>query len=92
VSRFPIDVLKIDRSFVEAVSTNTTSAALVAAMVQLANSLGITAVAEGVEHPEQAEALRRLGCRLGQGFLFSRPISPTAVDELLAGAGAVSLR
>ena len=86
VSRFPIDVLKIDQSFVEAVSENTTSTALVAAMVQLANSLGITAVAEGVEREEQAEALRRLGCRLGQGFLFARPVPAAQVDDILERA------
>jgi EAL domain-containing protein (putative c-di-GMP-specific phosphodiesterase class I) len=83
VSRFPIDVLKIDRSFVESVAENTTSTALVAAMVQLANSLGITAVAEGVEDHAQADALRRLGCRLAQGFLFARPLPVADVDVLL---------
>jgi EAL domain-containing protein (putative c-di-GMP-specific phosphodiesterase class I) len=88
VSRFPIDVLKIDQSFVEEVSENTTSTALVAAMVQLANSLGITAVAEGVEREEQAEALRRLGCRFGQGHLFARPVAAAEIDALLAAPPA----
>ena len=83
VSRFPIDVLKIDRSFVESVAENTTSTALVAAMVQLANSLGITAVAEGVEDHAQADALRRLGCRLAQGFLFARPLPADEIDHVL---------
>ena len=83
VSRFPIDVLKIDKSFVSSMADSPTSTALVAAMVQLANSLGISAVAEGVEEASQAEALRRLGCRLGQGYLFSMPLTAEEVHPLL---------
>jgi EAL domain-containing protein (putative c-di-GMP-specific phosphodiesterase class I) len=82
VSRFPIDVLKIDKSFVSSMADSPTSTALVAAMVQLANSLGISAVAEGVEEPSQAESLRRLGCRLGQGYLFSMPLTAEEVHPL----------
>ena len=85
VSRFPIDVLKIDKSFVSSMASSPTSTALVAAMVQLANSLGLIAIAEGVEEPEQVEVLRRLGCRLGQGYLWSVPVPASHVERLLLG-------
>jgi EAL domain-containing protein (putative c-di-GMP-specific phosphodiesterase class I) len=83
VSRFPIDVLKIDKSFVSSMASSPTSTALVAAMVQLANSLGIVAIAEGVEEPEQVDVLRRLGCRLGQGYLWSVPVPASRVEHLI---------
>ena len=83
VSRFPIDVLKIDKSFVSSMASSPTSTALVAAMVQLANSLGLIAIAEGVEEPEQVEVLRRLGCRLGQGYLWSVPVPASQVERMI---------
>ncbi|GAC1542271.1 MAG: hypothetical protein NVS3B12_30190 [Acidimicrobiales bacterium] len=73
VLQFPVRVLKIDRSFVEGVATDRQSRAIVAAVVQLATGMGLTAVAEGIEEPDQAEVLRELGCPLGQGYLFGRP-------------------
>ncbi|HWK27218.1 MAG TPA: EAL domain-containing protein [Solirubrobacter sp.] len=69
--RFPMDVLKIDRSFTrDACEDN----ALLRAIVAMGESLGLVLIPEGIEQPEQAEALRALGCRLGQGFLFGRPV------------------
>jgi diguanylate cyclase (GGDEF)-like protein len=79
LKRCPIDTLKIDRSFVAGLGTNAEDTAIVETVIALAGSLGLGVVAEGVETPLQAEALRRLGCTRGQGFLFARPLP---VDDL----------
>jgi diguanylate cyclase (GGDEF)-like protein/PAS domain S-box-containing protein len=80
----PVDVLKIDRSFVEGVLGDGEDRAIVDAVIQLARSLGLETVAEGVESEEQAEALRAMFCVTGQGYHFARPVSPEAIAELLA--------
>ncbi|WP_433065908.1 putative bifunctional diguanylate cyclase/phosphodiesterase [Dactylosporangium sp. CS-033363] len=80
--RFPVDTLKIDRSFVERLSGATPDAALARTIVQLGQSLGMSTVAEGIEQYAQFLALRRMGCDLAQGFYFSRPL-PAADAELL---------
>ena len=69
--QFPMDVLKIDRSFTKDACEDS---ALLNAIVAMGESLGLVLIPEGIEEPEQAEALRALGCRLGQGFLFGRPV------------------
>jgi diguanylate cyclase (GGDEF)-like protein len=69
--KFPMDVLKIDRSFTRDACEDS---ALLHAIVAMGESLGLVLVPEGIEEPEQADALRALGCRLGQGFLFGRPV------------------
>jgi diguanylate cyclase (GGDEF)-like protein len=69
--KFPMDVLKIDRSFTRDACEDS---ALLNAIVAMGESLGLVLVPEGIEEPEQAEVLRALGCRLGQGFLFGRPV------------------
>jgi EAL domain-containing protein (putative c-di-GMP-specific phosphodiesterase class I) len=69
--RFPMDVLKIDRSFTR---DATTDSALLEAIVAMGESLGLVLIPEGIEEPEQVDALRALGCRLGQGFHFGRPV------------------
>ena len=79
---FPIDVLKIDRSFVEGVATDRRSRSVVRSLLALSEGLGLKAVAEGVETPQQLEALRSMGCPFGQGYLLGRPMLAT---ELLAG-------
>ena len=71
--RFDVDLLKVDRSFVHSVSSSAESRAIVAAVVDLAHSLGLESTAEGVETYEQVTALREIGCDTGQGFYFSRP-------------------
>jgi diguanylate cyclase (GGDEF)-like protein/PAS domain S-box-containing protein len=73
--RFPVDVIKIDRSFVMEVMSNPDNATLVETIVNMAHSLKLQVVAEGVETEEQLEFLRGLGCDFAQGFLFSRPLS-----------------
>ena len=86
--RFPVDILKVDRSFVESVTRAESShGELVRTIVGLGRSLRMTTVAEGVETAEQATALRQMGCDYGQGFLFSRPMPAAGIDELLALRG-----
>jgi EAL domain-containing protein (putative c-di-GMP-specific phosphodiesterase class I) len=79
----PVDILKIDRSFVDGVLGDQEDKAIVEAVVQLASSLGLATVAEGVETGDQATLLRDMRCSLGQGYHFARPVSPAAIAELL---------
>ena len=79
----PADTIKIDRSHVAGLPTSASDRALVAAVVQLARTLGVATVAEGVETTEQLEELRRLGCDYGQGYLFSRPVDAGQFADLL---------
>jgi EAL domain-containing protein (putative c-di-GMP-specific phosphodiesterase class I) len=74
LQRFPVDVLKIDRAFVDGVARGGSNAALARTIVALSDALGLRAVAEGVEQEVQQMALAALGCRLGQGYLFARPL------------------
>ena len=73
LERFPIDILKIDRSLVDGVATEARKQRVVATVMALADTLGLSVVAEGIELPEDAEELIALGCRYGQGFLYARP-------------------
>jgi diguanylate cyclase (GGDEF)-like protein len=90
---FPVDTLKIDRSFICDVTTDPGNAAIVEAMVGLARSLGIEPLAEGVETLEQKVFLERIGCTMMQGYLFSRPVGPAELAALLhsSEAGALML-
>ena len=84
--RFPIDTLKIDKSFIDGVTTSAEGHAVVAAITQLGQSLHLEVVAEGLETAEQVEALASLECPLGQGYHFSRPlVAGDAVKLLLTG-------
>ncbi|MDQ1517487.1 MAG: hypothetical protein QOE80_3317 [Actinomycetota bacterium] len=88
--RFPVDVLKLDRAFIEGLGTgaDTTQArAIVRAVIEMAHALQLTLVAEGIETADQAAALCRLGCDLGQGYWFARPQSPDALLDLLRRGG-----
>lgn len=76
LKQFPVDVLKIDRSFVDEVSTNADDAAIVRAIVSMAHNLDIQVVAEGVETAEQLAFLRECECDFVQGYFFSRPVAP----------------
>ena len=73
LERFPIDMLKIDRSLVDGVSSEARKKRVVATVMALADTLGLTVVAEGIELPEDAEELMGLGCKYGQGYLYARP-------------------
>jgi diguanylate cyclase (GGDEF)-like protein/PAS domain S-box-containing protein len=81
--RFPIDILKIDKSFVDGVATEPTASALVDAMIRIGKTLRLETVAEGIEHVEQADRLRALKCDIGQGYLFSRPLPSDAISTFL---------
>jgi diguanylate cyclase (GGDEF)-like protein/PAS domain S-box-containing protein len=85
LQRFPIDVVKVDRSFIDGVENNQDSQAIVRTVFSLGESLGLKIVAEGVETPAQLAFLESEGCRYVQGFLFYKPLSAAEVDELLAG-------
>ena len=78
LQRLPIDVLKIDRSFVSAMMVDPDSVAIVRAVLSLAEALGMSTTAEGIETVELATTLAALGCSSGQGFYFSKPIEPEA--------------
>jgi diguanylate cyclase (GGDEF)-like protein/PAS domain S-box-containing protein len=84
VRHFPIDVLKIDRSFVETVDRNPDDTAIVSAVISMGHALGVDVVAEGVETPEHVRRLRALGCSFAQGFLFSHPVPAGRIEGLLA--------
>ena len=81
--RFPVDMLKVDRSFVDGLGERADDRALVTAITSMAHALDLTVVAEGVETPAQLNALRQLDCDSAQGYLFARPGPVEAIDELL---------
>jgi diguanylate cyclase (GGDEF)-like protein len=81
--RFPLDILKIDRSFVSSLDSMKKNLEVVQAILNLAHHLGMSVVAEGIETPEQLSLLRLLGCELGQGYLFAKPLDAEATETLL---------
>ncbi|MDA8297315.1 MAG: bifunctional diguanylate cyclase/phosphodiesterase [Actinomycetota bacterium] len=88
LQQFPVDVLKIDRSFVSRLDTND-GAALVRTILQLGRDLSLKTLAEGIETPAQLEQLHREGCAAGQGFLLARPCAPGLLAQLLSD-GAIA--
>jgi len=92
LGRFPVDVLKIDKSFVDALGTTETDPSpLVSAIIGLGATLGVHVTAEGIETVEQLVSLRRMGCELGQGFYFARPLAADVLEQrLLAERAAFS--
>jgi EAL domain-containing protein (putative c-di-GMP-specific phosphodiesterase class I) len=91
LKRFPVDILKIDRSFVEGIITHGENATLAEAVVQLGQALQLQTVAEGIETDEQWSTLRDLGCDLGQGFLFARPAEPAQISAMLAKPSEIAV-
>jgi EAL domain-containing protein (putative c-di-GMP-specific phosphodiesterase class I) len=81
--QFPIDALKIDRSFIDRMSVDARSVELVRVMIEMGRTLGLDVIAEGIETEEQAEQLWKLGCAHVQGYRFSRPVRAEAVPGLL---------
>jgi EAL domain-containing protein (putative c-di-GMP-specific phosphodiesterase class I) len=86
---FPVDVLKIDRSFIQLLSGSGQDAAIVSGLVQLAHSLDLEVVAEGVEVAEQRDRLRAERCDLAQGYLFARPLPPAEAEAYLARTAGI---
>jgi EAL domain-containing protein (putative c-di-GMP-specific phosphodiesterase class I) len=82
--RFPVDIVKIDRSFVSGLCADGSGSPLASAVLHMAHALGLTAAAEGVETEDQLAGLRRLDCDLAQGFHFSKPLTPEAFERLVA--------
>ena len=82
--RFPIDVLKIDKSFIDGVHRDSEESALARAILQIGETLNLRTVAEGIEFEEQAQELQLLGCEEGQGFFFARPLDSLSIGALLA--------
>jgi diguanylate cyclase len=91
--RFPVDHVKIDRSFVENLGRDDTSEeSLVAAIVAMARALRVTTIAEGVETPRQADRLHELGCDFAQGFFYAHPASPGQIREIVGRLGIARRR
>ncbi|MBD2691523.1 two-component system response regulator [Anabaena catenula] len=84
--RFPVNILKIDQSFVHDLEKKPKNIGLISTMINLAHTSEMKAVAEGIETPFQLEKLRNLGCDFGQGYLFSQPLAAKSVLDLLASA------
>jgi diguanylate cyclase (GGDEF)-like protein/PAS domain S-box-containing protein len=85
--RFPVDILKVDKSFIDAVAGNAEDSALAQAIIELGHTLRLQTVAEGVEASDQASQLRALQCELGQGYYFAHPLDADQVAALLEGPG-----
>lgn len=81
---FPVDVLKIDRSFISTINISNEKTKIVQAIMTLAQNLGMEAIAEGIETVEQMDQLRTLQCKYGQGYLFSEPVNKNAAEAIIA--------
>jgi EAL domain-containing protein (putative c-di-GMP-specific phosphodiesterase class I) len=95
LQNFPITHLKIDRSFVKDVCSNEQSAKIASSIIALAQTMSLEVIAEGVETEDQMEFLKARGCRIAQGYLFGRPVSPEefekfCLNQLLAGGKHLS--
>ncbi|MDR7273894.1 putative bifunctional diguanylate cyclase/phosphodiesterase [Catenuloplanes atrovinosus] len=90
LQNLPIHAIKIDRSFVQRLGDDSTSSAVTQALVNLAETLGISQIAEGVETPDQLDRLRGLQCAFGQGFFFSNPLPPEELSKVLADERAAA--
>jgi diguanylate cyclase (GGDEF)-like protein/PAS domain S-box-containing protein len=88
--QLPIDILKIPKPFVDGVTAGPTASALARAILELSAALGLAVVAEGIEHADQARVLYELGCRLGQGYHFGRPVPAAELARILPAVAAQS--
>jgi diguanylate cyclase (GGDEF)-like protein len=92
LQQFPVDTLKIDRSFISTMADSPESGALVRTLVQLGKTLGLETLAEGIEESEQRSQLERDQCDSGQGYLFARPLEPDALEVFVTGRSATPER
>lgn len=88
--RFPVDTLKVDKSFVHDLITDAADAGVVSAIIQMGRSLKMRVVAEGVESKDQVSVLRQMACTEAQGYCFGRPMSPADFADLMARRMAVT--
>jgi EAL domain-containing protein (putative c-di-GMP-specific phosphodiesterase class I) len=86
LNRFPANLLKIDKSFIDKMNTNESSRQYVAAIISMGHIMGFDVISEGVEEPEQLETLRSIGCDYIQGFLWGRPLSAEDAEKLVLNA------
>ena len=89
---FPVSSLKIDRSFVQRLDGNPENLGLIPAIISIAKTMGMSAIAEGIETTQQLNQLKTLGCDFGQGYLFSKPVEAQRATELIASANPSPLR
>ncbi len=87
LNRFPANLLKIDKSFIDAMNTSESSRQYVAAIISMGHVMGFDVISEGVEAPDQLETLKDIGCDFIQGFIWGRPLSEQAVEELVDSIG-----
>jgi EAL domain-containing protein (putative c-di-GMP-specific phosphodiesterase class I) len=90
LKRFPMDMLKVDKSFVDGLGENPEDTAIVEAVISLAHALGLRTVAEGIETTEQVDRLRALGCEMGQGYYYSEPLPAHEATALLQALRVVT--
>ncbi|WP_437074987.1 aminotransferase class I/II-fold pyridoxal phosphate-dependent enzyme [Streptomyces sp. enrichment culture] len=88
---FPIDVLKIDKTFIDDITRDPQQVALVEGIVRIADTLGLQVIAEGIEDVEQRDLLAHMGCRFGQGYLFARPMTVEQSERVLRDGGGTRL-
>lgn len=86
LQRFPVDVLKIDKSFIARINSGHEGAAVARAIISMSDTLRLNTIAEGIESPDQIDALKVLGCELGQGFHFAKPLDEGSMVEFLENA------
>ncbi|MDQ1740977.1 MAG: hypothetical protein QOE53_2629, partial [Pseudonocardiales bacterium] len=85
---FPLDIVKVDKSFVDRLNGELSGAALLRAVLQVAEALSLETTIEGIEDEHQLQQVQALGCARAQGYLLSRPLDVQAASDLLAGRGA----
>ena len=88
---FPIDVLKIDRAFIDGLTRGGAQGALARTILALGEALSLRTIAEGVERIEQRESLQGMGCEMGQGYFFARPLPASSLDALVVNGRSASV-
>lgn len=89
--RLPVDSLKIDRSFIQTFQQGNSNSQIVSTIIALSNQLNLSTVAEGIEMPQQLQELKKLGCKLGQGYLFSKPLNSQDIETQFGVVPELSL-
>jgi EAL domain-containing protein (putative c-di-GMP-specific phosphodiesterase class I) len=92
IREMPIDILKIDKSFIDNIATSPEAVCLAQTIIRLANDLGLATIAEGAEKVEQVEMLRDLGCKFVQGYYFFRPVPGPELERVLKNGTDVSAK